>query len=354
MMMARGLVLIRTDASRRIGSGHVMRCIALAEALAERGHAVRFVCRPLEGDLRMELRSRGFDVDTLSLIPADNEASDDEVDAEAMVAVIHTLIGPPTWVVVDHYGLGARWHRAVAACGVKILVIDDLADRPLLCDLLVDQNAIDSIHARYPALTPPGCVLLLGPRYTLLRREFRQAHAERIALCGQSAGPGPILVFLGGADADNLTMQILERLEGVTLPGPLQVLVGPMNPWRRELQAWCAEHAVSVVIADREVSRLLVGARAAIVACGMFAVELQALEVPSLLLPLSDIQRTVALRFAEQGRAGVLDPVDLARSGALAAAVQSLLALPAEPGGQCAIPLDGASHIVERMHEIQP
>lgn len=330
-----------------------MRCIALAEALVERGHSVRFVCRPLEGDLQEELRSRGFEVDTHRITPTESELVDAEVDSEAMRGLIRSLGSSPSWVVVDHYGLGAPWHRAVAACGPKILVIDDLADRPLACNLLVDQNAIDSIHAHYPAVTPPGCVLLLGPRYTLLRREFSQAYAERAALRRQSAPSGPLLVFLGGADADNLTLQILERLEQVILPGPLHVLVGPMNPWRRELQAWCAKQGVRVTIADNQVSRFLVDARAAIVACGMFAVELQALEIPSLLLPLSGIQRAVALRFAEQGCATVLEPTDLARMGALDVAIQSLLALPADPVGRCAIPLDGASRIVERMHESQ-
>src|SRR5687768_15842079 len=92
-------VLIRADASHAIGSGHVMRCIALAEALAERGDAVRFACRALDSGLHSELRGRGLAVDIL-------DSSGD--DAEA---TMKSWVFAPDWAVVDHYALDAQWHR---------------------------------------------------------------------------------------------------------------------------------------------------------------------------------------------------------------------------------------------------
>jgi UDP-2,4-diacetamido-2,4,6-trideoxy-beta-L-altropyranose hydrolase len=333
-------VLIRADASHAIGSGHVMRCIALAEALAERGDAVRFACRALDSGLHSELRGRGLAVDIL-------DSSGD--DAEA---TMKSWVFAPDWAVVDHYALDAQWHRRLAALGVRIAVIDDLADRPLDCDLLVDQNAIEAIHARYSDVTPARCRRLLGPRYTLLRQEFRHVLAQRIARSREEQSAGEVILFLGGADADGLTSRLLERLDTAMLPGPLHVLVGSMNQQGAALSDWCSARGVRCSVGLRSVAELLVDARAAIVSCGMFAVELQAVEVPSLLLPLSDIQRTVAQRFAGQGGAVVLEPAQIAQPAALSIAVTALCSLSSAPLGRAVVPVDGAQAVVAALHEV--
>jgi UDP-2,4-diacetamido-2,4,6-trideoxy-beta-L-altropyranose hydrolase len=335
-------VLVRADASRCVGSGHVMRCLALAEAIVERGGVASFASRALTGDLRNEVRARGFEVRTLD-VPIDADLSVED-DARATLALLHDDGAAPAWVVVDHYDLDARWHCVVAGGGAAIAVVDDLADRSLQADLLIDQNAVPEIHARYAGLCPPHCVMLLGPSYTLLRREFRHAHAERAAYFMAPPRPGKVLLFLGAADADGLTLELLSRLDRSALPGPLSVLVGVMNARSSAIEAWCVEHQVEFAVAHTGVSRLAASASAAIVSCGMFAVELQALQVPSLLLPLSDIQRTVAHRFATSSRAVVLEPASLLRAGALAAAVRD---------GEGAIALDGASRVIDRMWEIR-
>lgn len=343
----RPLLAIRADASGEVGSGHVMRCLALAESAHDAGRRAIFLCRALPGDLRADIAARGVEVLTLPAC----EPWTPERDAQATLQALAGLAAPPHWVLVDHYGLGAGWHRAVAGGGARIAVLDDLADRPLACEVLIDQNGVPTLHRRYPALTPAGCVHLLGPRYALLRRDVRLAAQERAARPASVLANGPTLMFLGGADADGLTLRLLARLPTARLPGPLHVLAGAMNPHREALQARCRELGHGFEVARRDLQPLLCSARAAVVACGMFAVELQALGVPCLLLPLSDIQGQVADHFVRHGRAVPLSPAQVDDATAVALAVERLLALPFQPGDATAVAPDGARRVVQHLIE---
>jgi UDP-2,4-diacetamido-2,4,6-trideoxy-beta-L-altropyranose hydrolase len=339
---------LRVDASRAMGSGHVMRCLALAEALQDAGVEPVFVCAPWPGDLRGELQGRGHAVRTLRL-PTDSPWSA-AADAAATAALLQQEAAAGAWLVVDHYGLDAAWHRAVAASGVRVAVIDDLADRPLAGELLVDQNVVEAVHHRYPALTPSGCVRLLGPAYSLLRRDVRLAAAARAERAAHVLEAGPTLVFLGGADADGLTAHVLSRLAARPHAGPVHVLAGAMNPHQAALREQCRALGHDFSVARRDLAALMAESRAAIVACGMFAVELQAVGVPCLLLPLSGIQAEVAAAFAARGRAVVLPPEALADARRFDAAWQQVLSLPL--AGATARPVaapDGAARIVRHL-----
>ncbi|URI06322.1 UDP-2,4-diacetamido-2,4,6-trideoxy-beta-L-altropyranose hydrolase [Aquincola tertiaricarbonis] len=343
------VLALRADASTEVGSGHVMRCLALAEAAEDLGQRAVFVCRALPGDLRGEISARGFEVLTL---PLDAQTPwTPERDAQATLQALATLAQPPRWLLVDHYGLGADWHRSVAASGAAIAVLDDLADRPLQARVLIDQNAVTTLHRRYPALVPPDCQLLLGPQYTLLRRDVRLAAQERAAQSRQQLAAGPVLLFLGGADADGLTLQVLDHLPTAGLAGPLQVLAGAMNPHQAALRSRCQALGHGFEVARRDMRPLLARTRAAVVACGMFAVELQALGVPCLLLPLSDIQRQVAEHFSRHGRALLLQADRIGEPRALARALDQLMTLPFEPGGDTAVAPDGARRVVQHLIE---
>ncbi|UYP28929.1 UDP-2,4-diacetamido-2,4,6-trideoxy-beta-L-altropyranose hydrolase [Pseudomonas sp. Z8(2022)] len=346
-------VVIRVDASQHMGSGHVMRCVSLAEVLIERNHEVVFVCVAFVGSLIKELTERGFQVWPLPAVRQEFSDSgwDWLQDAENTLGVLNNNAYEPDWVIVDHYQLDGRWHNAVVQCGAHIAVIDDLANRQYACDLLVDQNAISSIHERYPALVPEYCQLLLGPRFTLLRREFSQVFDLRISKQKWLSQQGYIVVFMGGADSGNNTQKVLESLITQGMPYPLHVLVGVMNTRQSELQTWCQSHGVAFTVAHRQIGPLLAETRAAIVACGMFAVELQALEIPCLLTPLSDIQKDVAEYFISNGRALMLPLESLGSSEHVTIALSRLLNLPWEPDGRGVVPLDGARRIVEIMEE---
>lgn len=341
---------LRADASSEVGSGHVMRCLALAEAASDAGRRAVFISRALPGDLRAEVVARGF---ALLTLPEDGDWTP-AGDAAATLRALATLPQPPRWVLVDHYGLGAEWHRAVATGGARIAVLDDLADRPLDGEVLIDQNAVTERHHRYPDLTPGRCTHLLGPRYTLLRRDVRLAAQARAAVPPQALAHGPTLLFMGGADADGLTLKLLPWLSGAALPGPLHVLAGAMNRHQAALETRCREGGHGFDVARRDLLPLLASARAAVVACGMFAVELQALGVPCLLLPLSDIQRQVAEGFVAHGRAVLRSPEQLSDAAATTRAIDELLTLPFHASDTLAVAPDGASRVVQHLIESTP
>lgn len=357
-MSSRPVLFLRADASRQMGSGHVMRCLALAEAAQVAGMAVHWLCRRLPGHLINELQARGQSVHVLDWPGADEswQVADREADALASGAAMAALMPVGStdqqhWVLVDHYQLDAVWHRRVARPDLLVAVLDDLADRPLDCALLIDQNSLETRHDRYRALTPPGCVHLLGSRYSLLRADIRAAAARRA-----STRPTSTLVFLGGADTGRLTEVVLDRLEALAdsplAPPPLHVLCGAMNPHWRALQSRCDSTGHEFSLAQRDMSDLLASARVAVVACGMFAVELQALEVPSLLLPLSDIQAAVADDFAHRGRAVVLPTEALSRPMAFESAWRRAYALPHAVSGRGFLALDGAQRVITQLLEM--
>jgi UDP-2,4-diacetamido-2,4,6-trideoxy-beta-L-altropyranose hydrolase len=349
------LLAIRADASEHIGSGHVMRCLSLAEEWASRGGAVIFLCRPLKGHLVPAIQERGFETRALSLgdaaptWTAEDQRADAWATRQVLSELIHRSEGSAVWLLVDHYQLGAAWHEAVTQQGMWLAVLDDLANRTLKCDVLIDQNALTHLHLRYPALTPAHCQRLLGADYTLLRQDVvraakqRDHHAVRV-----------VPVFMGGADREGLTQTVIDHWRRQVNREDLtaHVLCGAMNPHREGLKTACMQAQISFSHAQRDMSAVLTQARAAIVACGMLAVELQALEVPSLLIPLSDIQKAVAFDFEKRGRAVVLNPENLRDDDAFDSAWLRTLALDYSYSGEGFIALDGARKVVNRLMEI--
>jgi UDP-2,4-diacetamido-2,4,6-trideoxy-beta-L-altropyranose hydrolase len=155
-------IAFRADASSQIGTGHVMRCLALADELRSRGARTRFLCRSLPGSLPADIRSRNHE---LAILPGGSGTDlDPEADAAATIAVLSDA--PPwNWLVADHYGLDERWETPVRTMARKIFAIDDLADRRHDADLLLDQGLHPQGADRYARLVPPGCRMVLGPTF---------------------------------------------------------------------------------------------------------------------------------------------------------------------------------------------
>ena len=255
-------------------------------------------------------------------------------------------------MIVDHYDLGLTWHQAIRSQGLSLAVVDDLADRPMACDVVINQNATPKLHQLYPGLllnakTP----LLLGTHYTLLREEFAET-AHLIASTAPAVVPTGLIVFLGGADNNNLTLRVLEQVSIARPVGHVHVLLGEMNPHRSSVQAWCDEHGVDCGLAGSPLTDRLVSTRAAVVACGMFAVELQALGIPCVLVPLSEIQYTVARHFVRCGNALMLRPEQLDEGQSLAPLLTQLLSRPWDNTREPSVALDGANRVVQRLLEI--
>ena len=219
-------VAIRCDASAGIGWGHLKRCLALAHALRARGAAVRFVAAPGDVDVRAMLHAAGFEG---SLLPS--PAPDVAADAAMTVtALADWAPDRPDIVIVDHYSLDARWHDAVrAASGACIAVIDDLADRPLAADLVVDHNPTTEAPGgagKYaPVLTRPAACLL-GAAYALLDPAYRQHASHRFSATVASVG-----IFMGGSDpADHSRWAWRACREQAGWLGPIEIATTASNP----------------------------------------------------------------------------------------------------------------------------
>jgi spore coat polysaccharide biosynthesis predicted glycosyltransferase SpsG len=166
--------------------------------------------------------------------------------------------------------------------------------------------------------------LMLGPSYTLLREEFVAIGAE-IVLRDLTRPPQALVVFLGGADVDNLTMHVVEQLVGFKFSGSVHVLLGQMNSNRQLVQAACTAHGFDCRLAGQPLGSILIDTRLAVVACGMFAVELQAMGIPCVLVPLSPIQHRVATHFTETGNALLLSQEQLCNDATLSHLMKRIL-----------------------------
>lgn len=180
------LVVIRADASETIGSGHIMRCLTLAERLRLKGAEVSFICRDFSGNLVEHIRNKGFKVHLLSKVGGENLSvqsngkqkwlgTDWNKDADEAIAVLAKYKKKIDLIIVDQYGIDYKWQSRIRAMTQKIMVIDDLANRRHACDILLDQNFFEYPSARYSYLVPQNCRMLLGPHYALLRSEFIEA-----------------------------------------------------------------------------------------------------------------------------------------------------------------------------------
>ena len=221
-------VLVRADATAALGIGHVARCLTLARQLQIRGATVSFAGAAMPESLAAGVRLAGFEVRTLASNASPVRSQQD--DATCVIELLGELGGADV-VIVDHYDLDADWERAVAASGSRVAVIDDLADRPHDCALLLDQNLYDDSDARYLGLVPEGCRLLLGPRWALLRDEFVTAAKSPRPRTGDISR---ILISYGGADPTHETEKALAALADVPSIETIDVVVGAAfaDVWR--------------------------------------------------------------------------------------------------------------------------
>lgn len=231
-------VLIRADASPTIGSGHIARCLTLARALRQMGAHVAFACRLLPGHRLDSLAAEGFETFAL---PDRYPDEDPQQAIEAMlpwqadIAALGQALEQHAafdWIIADHYGLDHHWQTAARRWAPRIGAVDDLATRTYSVDLLLNQNLSGTPEA-YASLLAPGCQTLLGPRFAMLRDEFRcpaiviKPRAKRV------------LVNFGGFDA---TRQTHHAMLALTDFHDLEVdfVAGADNPAWEQMQALAA------------------------------------------------------------------------------------------------------------------
>ena len=209
------------------------------------------------------------------------------------------------WLVVDHYALDSRWEKPLRPHCKNLMVLDDLADRPHDCDVLLDQNLGRSAQD-YCGLLKPDTATLIGPRYALLRPEFAQLRSQSLA---RRALPQikHLLITMGGVDKDNATGQVLHALTSCHLPDDLRITVvmGPNAPHLADVQQQAAQTRcpTQVLVSVSDIAQLMVDSDWCIGAAGGTSWERCCLGLPTLLLVLADNQLSGARALAQSGAA---------------------------------------------------
>ena len=319
------LVIFRTDSSIDIGTGHVMRCITLADALAANGVDCEFISRMHEGNLIEFIRSKGYVVHALpiysevratSKLRAPEAFADDfshthwlgatqAQDTGACSPILAARMAD--WLIVDHYAIDALWECALMPHYRKLMVIDDLADRYHVCDLLLDQN-LGRQAKDYSGLLSSQTQTLIGPEYALLRPEFAQWREHSLQRRAQPQLKN-LLITMGGVDQANATGQVLDALTCCELPTDLRITVvmGPTAPWLAQLQAQATTmpRPTQVLAGVNNMAQLMAESDFCIGAAGGSAWERCALGLPTLVLILAPNQHSGAMALQSHEAAWV-------------------------------------------------
>lgn len=302
-------VIIRTDSSLEIGTGHVMRCVTLAKQLVREGAEVSFICRKFQGNSNSFIQSQGFHVHILFSYENQNNwkwmRNNWKQDAEETKLIIQSLTKRIDLLIVDHYSIEVKWEKVLRSVVPHIMVIDDLADRLHDCDLIIDQNFYLNMHNRYQGLVSDSCIQLLGPDYVLLRDEFLFIDTQKIKRDGNVKN---ILVFFGGTDPTGETLKTLQAIQQLNrIDIEFNVVVGALNPQKKELEQVCGQMSnVRVHGQVNNMAELMVKADLAVGAGGTASWERCYLGLPSILIIVADNQNEVTHAVAKKGAVQLL------------------------------------------------
>lgn len=274
------MLLIRADASVAIGTGHVMRCVALAQAWQDAGGRVTFAMADSTPAIEERLRSEGAELVRIEGAPGS------DFDGEQLLALARTR--GPSWVLVDGYEFGSGYQRALKNERLKVVLIDDNG-RPgtYAADVLVNQNlhAQECLYKNRETYTK----LLLGTKYALLRREFLSAKGTReISSVGRK-----LLVSMGGSDPDNVTCRVMEAIEQVAVADlEVALVAGGSNPHLASVAGSVAKssHSCRILNNVTNMRELIFWADLAISAAGTACWEYCALGLPAALLAVAENQ----------------------------------------------------------------
>jgi UDP-2,4-diacetamido-2,4,6-trideoxy-beta-L-altropyranose hydrolase len=343
------VLLIRADASSEIGSGHVMRCLALAQAWRKQGGHCVFVLAAGIGELDERLRAESFDV------VRGNFAPGGEVDATETRQLCKDW--QASWLVVDGFHFGSGYLADVRNSKPDLLIVDDDgARRSYDCDLILNVNPQAS-EGMYQ-IRPPDTPLLLGPRFSLVREEFLSARTSTFPSHGATRR---ILVTFGGSDLDNVTLKAvtaLNRLSDLNLE--VTVIIGASNPHYESLAAATLRSAKPVkLLRDvRDMPRLMAESDLAIAAGGGTCFELAFMRVPMFLITIAENHEETVQAWDRAGAAVGAGWFSSFSEDELVASLRKLIAdgkmqdQLRDKAGQL-VDGCGAIRVVEMMHRIR-
>jgi len=286
---------IRADADGKIGAGHTMRCIALAQAWKDQGGEVTFISHCESEALKERIQSEGF-----RFIALDNVCPDSSDLKNTLSILKNENADQKTWLVLDGYHFNPEYQKAIRDEGIRLLVIDDINHLPHYhADMLLNQN-IHALNLKYHC--DKDTTLLMGTRYVLLRREFKKWQ------CWQREIPTvarKVLVTLGGGDPDNVTLKVIQALKQLNLSGlEAKIVVGPANTNLQILERETSDHPnLQIITNATNMPELMIWADVAVSAGGSTCWEMAFLGLPNMIIYFAENQRPIAEELHETGAA---------------------------------------------------
>jgi len=314
-------VVIRADAGTYIGNGHIMRCLTLAVELRHQLKAdVLFVCRDHQGALGHIVSNLGFEC---SLLPAEQPCTlspetwlgaetveDAQQTRDGIVA--HFGRSEVDLLIVDHYCIDASWHQQLRPITKRLVVIDDLANRFLDCDVLIDQT-FTTDYSRYNNKVPAHCLKLLGSCFSLLRTEFSKDPEKVRTHRKLPKERNRILVSMGGTDPENVTADVLRQLFERKDIVKISTVLSSTAPNLSLVRKLCANRTVDaqVIVDTNDMASIMMNHDIAIGACGSTSWERCAMGMPSITMVTASNQLNIAANLDSTGASSVLSRSEL-------------------------------------------
>ena len=296
----------RVDASLEIGYGHIMRCLTMANELSNRSCKSFFICTKLDKNLSSQIKAMGHEVFEIS--KGYNNEFESEIDCISTQKIIDSL--NIDWLILDHYLIDHKWEECFSISGVKIMVIDDLANRKHLCNILLDCN-LGKTPESYHQLVPTKSRVLCGAKYSIVRDEFLLARNKSLSIRSNKKELRNILINIGASDPANLTEDVLKKLSSnkYIKQFSISVILSSISPHLDSISSVISDLGLTVKIFHdvKNMSNILLEQDLVIGSVGVSAWERCVMGVPSISLVAANNQLDGAKALHNSGATIVID-----------------------------------------------
>jgi len=307
-------VCIRVDGSVEIGTGHIIRCLSLADELSVRGFKTLFCTKEFERALVKKISDKGYEV---SVIDADTTLEEDKKHLINFAKAHNSEV-----IVTDNYHFRNNYLRSLKENFKALVSIDDIADTFFYSDILINQN-INATPEMYKGKTENGTKMLLGPTYALLGPEFKEYHNQPKKF-GKVKN---ILVTLGGGDPENQTLKVLKALEMVKGDFSITTVIGVSNSNKEIIRNYVATARKEIKLHENvsDMAELMCEADIAIGAGGSTSWEFCCLGIPIIIIFFADNQKGIAEGLCARGIAVNLGHYKYVNENNIKVAVENLI-----------------------------
>jgi len=312
-------IYIRADSSELIGIGHIMRTLTLSDALRELGFKIIYICANTVGNINDLIIKKGYSVSFIENSCINNNSENNITTSYECILrdaneTIDCIKGKCDLLIVDHYSIDYRWHNIVKNSADRIMVIDDLANRRLDCDLLLDQT-YGRQKKHYSLLVNNNCKLLLGSRYALIRPQFLSMRDSSIKRKSNNNTIRNILISVGGIDINNTSLILLNTIYKIYRDNSkiiINVVLTSKSPNIGSIKHFIEKTSLNITlfIDVEDMENLMAEADVSIGGGGTTSWERCVMALPSIVVIQADNQKFLSEKLERKGAIVILKHMD--------------------------------------------